>query len=132
TNESMAAYKVPLAVLSAAICYGIVVWHIPSVAASAISGTVGFGPGEVIASTFLAARMMPTGTAAAVAKHGAGAMRNGGGGGGGWQRSRGAVPCGRGDHGRTGAERRAARAQAGRTEPYAGCRGAALGAASTG
>ncbi len=77
TNESMAAYKVPLSVLSAAICYGIVVWHIPSVAASAISGTVGFGPGEVIASTFLAARMMPIGTAAAVAKHVAGAMENG-------------------------------------------------------
>ena len=82
TNESMAAYKVPLAVLSAAICYGIVVWHIPSVAASAISGTIGFGLGEVISSTFLAARMMPTRTAA-VAKHVAGAMGNGSGGSGG-------------------------------------------------
>jgi type IV secretion system protein TrbL len=87
TNESMAAYAIPLTVLSAAICYGIVAWHIPSVAASAISGTVGFGVGEVLASTFMAARLMPTGTASAILRHVASGVGDGngprGGGGGG-------------------------------------------------
>jgi type IV secretion system protein TrbL len=57
--ESMQTFQVPLAVLCAAMAYGVVAWHVPSVAASAISGTVGFGAGEIIASAFMAQRMVP-------------------------------------------------------------------------
>jgi type IV secretion system protein TrbL len=60
SEDSMQTFAVPLAVLCAAAAYGVVAWHIPSLASSAISGTVGFGAGEVIASAFMATRMMPS------------------------------------------------------------------------
>src|SRR5262249_54061990 len=60
TPANMASFAGPLSIMAAALCYGAIAWHVPSVAASAISGTVGFGTSELLASGFMAQRLMPS------------------------------------------------------------------------
>ncbi len=60
TPATMASFAGPLSIMAAALAYGAIAWHVPSVAASAISGTVGFGTSELLASAFMAQRIMPT------------------------------------------------------------------------
>jgi len=59
TPATMASFAGPLSIMAAALAYGAIAWHVPSVAASAISGTVGFGTSELLASAFIAQRIMP-------------------------------------------------------------------------
>src|SRR5262249_9968935 len=60
TPATMASFAGPLSIMCAALAYGAIAWHVPSVAASAISGAVGFGTSELLASAFMARRMMPS------------------------------------------------------------------------
>jgi type IV secretion system protein TrbL len=59
TPETMASFAGPLSIMCAALCYGAIAWHIPSVAASAISGAVGFGTSEMLTTAFMAQRLLP-------------------------------------------------------------------------
>src|SRR5262249_31006317 len=58
TPTTMASFAGPLSIMAAALAYGAIAWHVPSVAASAISGTVGFGTSELLASAFMAQRLI--------------------------------------------------------------------------